>query len=111
MRRLPGGFFQNSQPGTLFCYHLKKTGVGNATLTITDKSRKRVYRTLSGRAEAGLNVVPWLENSSGIPTREPGEYHVVLSIDGKEYVRTLIVVDASDEDCHKQTDALAPPRG
>ncbi|HEY2975949.1 MAG TPA: hypothetical protein VGJ48_25775 [Pyrinomonadaceae bacterium] len=48
-----------------------------------------------------LNVVAWprrdppSETIGPIPIHRPGDYRVTLTIDGKEYVRTLHAEDAS----------------
>jgi hypothetical protein len=96
---LPGGFFPNTQPGTLFSYHLKRGGGSEASIAITDPSGQEVYAMLPGTVHAGLNVVPWNHFNGQFPIRQPGDYRAVLTIDGKEYARTLHVEDVSDEDC------------
>ena len=97
LRDLPGGYFPNTQPGTLFCYHLKE-GALEATITVSDASGKEVYKTLSGTVDSGLNVVPWVEMPWSMPIHRAGDYRAVLTIDGKEYVRNLVVEDVTDED-------------
>jgi hypothetical protein len=107
---IPGGLSRNTQPGTLFYYHLKKDAQSGAKIAITDASGQEVYANLTGPAKAGLNVVAWPRRDSlhtvvPIPIRRPGDYRVTLTIDGKEYTRTLHVEDVSNDEL-----LTAPPR-
>ncbi|HEY2975951.1 MAG TPA: hypothetical protein VGJ48_25785 [Pyrinomonadaceae bacterium] len=95
MKTLPGGFYPNTQPGTLFYYHLKRDAQRDAGIVITDASGNEVYASLTGPSKAGLNVVAWCAPASRITIRKPGDYRVTLTIDGKEYARTLHAEDAS----------------
>jgi hypothetical protein len=98
---LAGGSSRNTQPGTLFYYHLKKDAQSEARMVITDASGQEVYANLSGPAKAGLNVVAWPSRQHivyPISIHRPGDYRVTLTIDGKEYTRTLHVEDVSDDD-------------
>ncbi len=41
--RQPGGISKNTQPGTLFCYYLKKDLPGKAIIKITDAAGNKVF--------------------------------------------------------------------
>jgi len=102
LKKLPGGLSHNTQPGTLFYYHLKWDAQSDAKIEIADASGREIYAKLTGPAKAGLNVIPWPRRILGvigdIPIHRPGDYRVALTIDGKEYNRTLHFEDASDDD-------------
>ncbi len=89
----------NTQPGTLFSYYLRKDAAKNeASIKIMDIAGARTfgYEPLTGTAKAGLNSIRFATSFSGSITK-PGEYRVVLTVDGKEYYQTLHVEDATDE--------------
>ncbi len=89
----------NTQPGTLFSYYLKKDAAKNeASIKIMDIAGARMfgYSPLTGTAKAGLNSVRFETGPFGAITK-PGDYRVVLTIDGKEYYQTLHVEDVTDE--------------
>lgn len=96
------GWSINTQPGTLFSYYLKKDAVRNeATVKITDASGARVYTATTpfrGTAKAGLNSIRINRiDVARTIAGKPGDYRVVLSVDGKDYYQTLHVEDATDE--------------
>ena len=101
-RNITGSFSQNTQPGTIFCYYLRKDAEGEAEIKIMDASGQQVYAAknnqsgdIKGTVKAGLNViVPWPVGNS--PIHRAGDYRVVLTIDGKDYCQTLHVEDVSD---------------
>jgi hypothetical protein len=105
LQKLPGGFSLNTQPGALFFYYLNHDANAGAKIAVTDPSGQEVYASLTGPAKAGLNVVPWGAPRARIPIHQPGDYRVVLTIDGNDYIRTLHVEDVWDDDFR-----TAPPR-
>jgi hypothetical protein len=99
-KKLPGGFSPNTQPGTLFYYHVKRDAQIDAKIVITNASGQEVYANLARPAKSGLNVIAWpkrdpLTGGFVLPIHRPGDYRVTLTIDGKEYARTLHAEDAS----------------
>ncbi len=72
----------NTQPGTQIMYYLKKDQ--SVTLKITDVSGE-VVQELQGTGKAGLNVVDWNGRLRGRAVTA-GDYRVVLTVAGKEYV-------------------------
>ncbi len=90
---------RNTQPGALFSYYLKKDAAKNeATIKITNAAGVQVYADgLKGSAKAGLNSVRFATSLAYGPIKTPGDYRVLLTIDGKEYAQTLHVEDATDE--------------
>ncbi len=90
----------NTQPGTLFSYYLKNDAAKNeATITITNAAGTQVFTSspLKGTARAGLNSIRLSPELVKYVIKEPGDYRVVLIIDGKEFYQTLHVEDATDE--------------
>ena len=100
MQSLPGGISRNTQPGTFFSYYLRQDAKTNARIVVTDPSGQEVYASLTGPANAGLNVVPWGIGAprASMPIHRPGDYRVTLSVDGREFTRTLQVEDVTNED-------------
>ncbi len=90
----------NTQPGVLFSYYLKKDAAKNeALITITSAGGSQVLTptAFQGTAKAGLNSIRFSTSMLYGPVDKPGDYRVVLTIDGKEYYQTLHVEDATDE--------------
>ena len=86
---------ENTQPGTLFTYYLKKDATGDAKITVTDPSGTNQVADLTGPVKAGLNAVKWTPRSRG-RTVPAGDYRVTLKVGGKEYYQTLHVEDVTD---------------
>lgn len=82
---------RNTQPGTKIFYHLaKKPGTVKLKVTSADGARSV---ELTPTSEVGLNVVTWNGRVEG-RTVIPGDYRVVLTVDGKEYVSSVRVEEA-----------------
>ncbi len=97
----------NEPNGLTFAYYLKNTAPDKVTLTVTDASGKTI-RTLDGATKAGLNrvVLPLVEfgqqfggggggrgaNAAPLP---PGEYNVLLQVNGKQFTQTARVLAGS----------------
>lgn len=86
----------DTQPGTLFCYYLKKDVSGSAKIVITDPSGANQVGSVEGPAKVGLNTVEWSIRGRGrlVP---PGDYRVDLKLDGKDYYSTVRVEEVTDE--------------
>lgn len=85
----------NTQPGTLFSYYLKNSTKGKAIIKVFNAAGDKQYGAeLTGSSKAGLNSIPWIATNI---IKEPGDYRVVLTIEGKEYYQTLHVEDATNE--------------
>jgi photosystem II stability/assembly factor-like uncharacterized protein len=93
----------NTQPGALFTYYLKKDASTDAKITITDPSGKTEIANLTGPAKAGVNVASWSVRGRGRSV-SPGDYRVTLKVGDKEYLNTLHIEDVTDQ----QT--VSPPR-
>jgi photosystem II stability/assembly factor-like uncharacterized protein len=96
-------YVNNTQPGTTISYYLKKDALRNeADIKITSASGDTVYNqpsymALKGTAKAGLNSLIMGPIITRSIAKTPGDYRVVLTIDGKEYYQTLHVEDATNE--------------
>jgi photosystem II stability/assembly factor-like uncharacterized protein len=82
----------NTQPGTLFCYFLKKTPSGGVKISITDPAGLKSVTDLDGTTLQGLNAVTWRGRRL-----QPGDYRVTLKVGGKEYTNNLHVEDVTDQ--------------
>jgi photosystem II stability/assembly factor-like uncharacterized protein len=84
----------NTQPGTQIGYHLKEEVQGGVKIQISDPAG-RLTQDLNGPGKAGLNVVLW---NGRIRNRlaDPGEYRVILTVNGTEYVTSVKVEEATD---------------
>lgn len=78
---------RNTQPGTRVQYWLKAKAK-DVKLTIMTPDGKHTDE-LKATNEAGLNVVPWDGRIDF--ARAPGDYRVVLTVDGKDYFATARV--------------------
>jgi photosystem II stability/assembly factor-like uncharacterized protein len=78
----------NSQPGTRIQYYLKKPAQ-SAKVVISDPSGT-TYTDYTGTTHAGLNVVEWNGRLDGAVVA-PGDYRVVLTVDGQQYTTNVHV--------------------
>ncbi|AIE87542.1 VPS10 domain-containing protein [Fimbriimonas ginsengisoli] len=78
----------NTQPGTRVQYYLRKAAK-SATVRISDASGNN-YTDYTGGTNAGLNLVEWSGRIEGRLV-DPGDYRVVLTVDGKEYATSVHV--------------------
>lgn len=78
----------NSQPSTRIQYFLKSAGKA-VKVTISDASGKNAT-TITGTSNAGLNLVDWNGRIDGRFV-EPGDYRVVVNVDGKDYTTSVKV--------------------
>ncbi|MFY9234335.1 MAG: hypothetical protein WAO58_07735 [Fimbriimonadaceae bacterium] len=85
----------NTQPGTLISYYLKADMTGDAKVKVVDAMGETMGE-MTGTAKKGLNVVNW-RPGRGQRVAAAGEYRVVLTVGGKEYVTSVKVENASDE--------------
>jgi len=81
----------NSQPGTRIQYWLKEDAK-DVKLTISSADGSRSVDLRSPGTKKGLNAVPWNGRVEG--RLAAGDYRVVLTVDGKEYVGAAKVVEA-----------------
>ncbi|HEY3780690.1 MAG TPA: hypothetical protein VGL56_06375 [Fimbriimonadaceae bacterium] len=98
-----GRVSKNTQPGTLFSYYLKHDARGKANITVTNSGGSEVYAILKGPAKAGLNSLRWMTTITHGPIKRPGDYRVILTVNGRDYAQTLHVEDATYEvlpGCH-----------
>lgn len=86
----------DTQPGTIFCYYLKKDAAADAKITVTDPSGANQVASVTGTAKAGLNVAEWNARGRG-RLLQPGDYRVDLKVDGKDYYSTVRVEEVTDE--------------
>jgi photosystem II stability/assembly factor-like uncharacterized protein len=85
-------FSPNSQPGTNVCYYLKTAATGDVKVTISDVAGT-VSTDLTGpTGKQGLNVVRWNGRLRG-RIADAGDYKVVVTVGGKEYVTSVRVED------------------
>jgi len=79
---------RNSQPGTRICYYLSKPAK-NVSLTVylPDSSDSQQLDTTN---HLGLNVIPFNGRVGARPV--PGDFPVVLTVDGKQY-RTSVHIE------------------
>lgn len=82
----------NSQPGTRVQYYLKKDAK-EVKIVISDPAGKS-DASLTGGVKAGLNVVDWNGRIDGRMV-EPGDYRVVVKVDGQDYTTTIRVTGIS----------------
>jgi hypothetical protein len=82
----------NSQPGTRIYYYLKQAAK-EVKITISDAGgvRKQEY---TGSSKAGLNMQEWAGRLGGTMV-EPGDYRVVVNVDGKEFSTSVHVERAN----------------
>jgi photosystem II stability/assembly factor-like uncharacterized protein len=83
----------NTQPGTQIAYYLKADASGEAQISIQDASGRQIQQ-LNGPAKKGLNVMNWRPRGARPAV---GDYRVVLKIGDKEYVTSVRVEEASDQ--------------
>lgn len=82
----------NSQPGTRIYYYLKQAAK-EVKITISDAGgvRKQEY---TGGSKVGLNMQEWAGRLGGNMV-EPGDYRVVVNVDGKEFSTSVHVERAN----------------
>jgi len=98
----------NAPEGTAIHYYLKEAATGPVQVTVADAVSGKVFRTLEGTGDRGLNRVRWdlrgerPRGSGGggggfgrnqAPVAEPGVYRVTLSVGGQEYSTTVEVLE------------------
>lgn len=93
---------QNTQPGTLIQYYVKKDQPGDLEITVSSADGARSTR-ITGSGKAGLNNVRWdgrlgaggggFRGGGGFV--EPGDYRVSVTVGGKEYTTSVHVEDVS----------------
>jgi photosystem II stability/assembly factor-like uncharacterized protein len=99
---------ESAPDGAAIAYYLKDGTGGDVAITITELATGRVFRTLSGPGEAGLNRIQWNLRGDPPPREEggfggggqqqgpmadAGLYRISLSVGGREHIQTLAVVD------------------
>ena len=113
---------ENAPVGTSIAYHLKSAPSGDVRITIRQVGDTAVFRTMTGTRLAGLNQVRWNLCSTLRPVRsggggggggfgggpcsegqgqnrmvgslaEPGAYVVTLTVNGREYSRSVTVLE------------------
>jgi hypothetical protein len=83
----------NTQPGTKLFYYLKQPVSGEVTVKVMSADESQT-ETLTGTNNAGMNVVNWNGRLGG-RVAAAGDYRVVVSAGGKEYVTSVRVEDLS----------------
>ncbi len=83
----------NSQPGTKLFYYLKQPATGTVTVKVSSADES-FTETFTGTNNAGMNVVSWNGRLSG-RVAPAGDYRVVVTASGKDYVTSVRVEDLS----------------
>jgi photosystem II stability/assembly factor-like uncharacterized protein len=103
---------RNPLPGTAIHYYLREPATGAVRVTVHDAVTGEVFRELEGPGEAGLNRIQWDLRGEQPPAAAPGggrggrggrggsppaplatagSYRVVLSVNGRELSRVVVV--------------------
>lgn len=88
---------RNTQPGTTIFFYLANAPKEDPEVRVTTAGGQTVMLENVRTRKAGLNSVRWAPGG-GFRSAQmaPGEYRVVLKVDGKEYVSSVTVEDATD---------------
>lgn len=82
----------NTQPGTRIYYYLRQPAK-EVKITISDASGTRTQE-FTGGSKAGLNAQEWAGRLDGRIV-DPGDYRVIVKVDGKEFSTSVRVERAS----------------
>lgn len=83
----------NSQPNATINYYLKSEVKGDVTVVIQEPDGTQVT-SIAGSKNAGLNSVRWNCRVRG-RANPSGQYRVILTVDGKQYMTSLTIEDIS----------------
>lgn len=89
---------ENAPVGPALTYYLRAPVQGDVRITVSDATG-RTIGTLEGPREAGIHKMLWTRLSAGerggndAPSVEAGVYNLRLTVSGKDYTRTLTILD------------------